>query len=51
LITKWNNLLALFRKLPPSITALLLQFAAFALTLLGARMSGLHQSALRIWRM
>ncbi|MDD5383576.1 MAG: class I SAM-dependent methyltransferase [Gallionella sp.] len=38
----YANLLALFKKLPPSVIALLLQFAAFALTLLSARLSGLQ---------
>ena len=35
---------SLFRKLPPSILALLLQSAAFVLALLGLRLSGLHLS-------
>ncbi|TAN71959.1 MAG: class I SAM-dependent methyltransferase [Gallionella sp.] len=34
------------KKLPPSVTALLLQFAAFALTLLGVRLSGLQPTPL-----
>ena len=33
-----NKLLTLLKKLPPSVTALLLQFAAFALAMLGVRM-------------
>jgi len=36
----------LFKKLPPSITAALLQFTAFALTLLNAHLSGLQPSPL-----
>lgn len=38
-----RNLIA---KLPPAAIALLLQFAAFALVLLGARMAGLHPAPL-----
>ena len=36
----------MFNKLPPSITAALLQFTAFALTLLSVRLSGLQPSPL-----
>jgi len=36
----------LFNKLPPSVTAALLQFTAFALTLLSVRLSGLQPSPL-----
>jgi SAM-dependent methyltransferase len=34
------------KKLPPAVTALLLQFAAFALTMLGVHLSGLQSSPL-----
>ena len=34
------------KKLPPAVTALLLQFAAFALTVLGVRLTGLQSSPL-----
>ena len=39
-------MLALLKKLPPSATALLLQFAAFALVMFGVRMIGLQPSPL-----
>ena len=44
----WNryNLLALFKKPPPSVTALLLQFAAFVLALLCTGLIGLQLSPL-----
>jgi len=38
----YTNLLTLLKKLPPAVTALLLQFAAFVLTLLSASLSGLQ---------
>ena len=42
----YANLLALLKKFPPAVTALLLQFAAFVLTSLSTGMSGLQLSPL-----
>ncbi len=41
-----NKLPALLKKQPPSVIALLLQFAALALVMLGVRLTGLHPSPL-----